>query len=201
MEQEDYYDEQLQDPTSNDEWIEVTPNINKKSKVYNRNFIQLIPHTANRFELLSKLKEESVTLTTSNKKEESPNIGNLQEKLRKTQLVKSLKKEKQNIGDGKARKCATLLQDNLGINYKVSSFIKPGAQMNEITKTAREEIETLKCKDVVILWEGTNDISRNNMNEALRYVSNFVNKNKEVNILLIKSPHRHDLILSLCLTV
>ena len=82
MEQKDYYDEQLQVPTSKDNWIEVTPNVNKNSKVYNRNFIQLIPHTANRFELLSNLKEESVTSCTSNKKEETPNIGNFQEKIR-----------------------------------------------------------------------------------------------------------------------
>jgi hypothetical protein len=33
------------------------------------------------------------------------------------------------------------VQDNLGINYKVSSFIKPGAQMNEITKTVRTVTE------------------------------------------------------------
>jgi len=68
-----------------------------------------------------------------------------------------------------AKKCATLLQDNLGINYEVSSFIKTGAQMNEITKTEREEIKTLKCEDVVV-WERANDVSRNNTNEALKCV-------------------------------
>ena len=97
MEQKDYYDEQLQFPTSKDDWIEVTLNINMNPKVCNINFIQLIPHTANRFELLSNLKEESVTSSTSNKKEETPNIGNLQEKIRKTHIVKSLKKEKQKV--------------------------------------------------------------------------------------------------------
>jgi predicted ATP-grasp superfamily ATP-dependent carboligase len=72
--------------------------------------------------------------------------------------------------------------------------------MNEITKTEREEIKTLKCQDVVVVWERVNDITRNNMNEALKYVSNFVNKNKVVIIVLINSPHRHDLIPSLCVT-
>jgi hypothetical protein len=46
MKQKDYYDEQRQDPTSKEDWIEVTLNKNKNSKVYNRNLIQLIPHTA-----------------------------------------------------------------------------------------------------------------------------------------------------------
>ena len=70
--------------------------------------------------------------------------------------------------------------------------------MNEITKTAREDIKTLKCEDVVVVRGGANDISRNNMKETLKYVCNFVNDNKEVNIVLINSPHRHDLISSSC---
>jgi len=37
-----------------------------------------------------------------------------------------------------------------------------------------------------------------NMKEVLRYVSKFVNENKGVNIVLINSPHVHDLTLSLC---
>lgn len=53
-----------------------------------------------------------------------------------------------------ARKFVRLLQGNLGINYEVSGFVKPGAEMNEITKTAREEIKTLKCEDVVVVWGG-----------------------------------------------
>jgi hypothetical protein len=50
----------------------------------------------------------------------------------------------------------------------------------------------------VILWGGTNDISRNNTNEALKNLSNFMNANKKVNIILISSPLRHDLLLSSC---
>jgi len=56
------------------------------------------------------------------------------------------------------RNCANLLQDNLTINFKGSSFVKPGAQMNEITKTAREELKTLKSDDLVVVWGGANDI-------------------------------------------
>jgi len=149
--------------------------------------IQLIPHTTNKFELLTELKEGRETSGTSNKKEEASKIGNHKKKVRKTQLVKSLKMEKHEvlvIGDSYARKCATLLQDNLGTNYEVSSFIKPGAQMNEITKTAKEEIKFMKLEDVVV-WGRANDINRNNMKEALKYVSKLVNENKGVNIVLL----------------
>ena len=103
---------------------------------------------------------------------------NREPKTRKTQIVKSLNKVKHKvliIGDSHARNCANLLQDNLSIDYKVSSFVKPGAQMNEITKTAREELKTLKSDDLVVVWGGANAISRNNMKEALKSVSEFVN--------------------------
>jgi hypothetical protein len=83
----------FQDPTSKDDWIEVTLNKNKNSKVYNRNLIQLISHAANKFELLTNLKEERETSIISNKKEETSSIGNHQKKTRKTQLVKSSKRK------------------------------------------------------------------------------------------------------------
>jgi hypothetical protein len=38
--------------------------------------------------------------------------------------------------------------------------------MNGITKTAKEEIKTVKCEDVMVVWGGANDTSRNNMKEA-----------------------------------
>jgi predicted phosphodiesterase len=87
--------------------------------------------------------------------------------------VKTLKRKQQKvliIGDSHAKKCATRLQHNVDANYEVSSFVKPGVHMNELTKTAREEIKTLKCEDVVVVWGGANDISRNNMKEALKHV-------------------------------
>jgi hypothetical protein len=59
-------------------------------------------------------------------------------------------------------------------------------------------ISTLKCNDVVVLWGGANDISRNNTKEALKNLSNFINVNKKVNIVLINSLLRYDLVLSSC---
>ena len=71
------------------------------------------------------------------------------------------------IGDKHAKKCSTLLQNNFGTDYNVSSFVKPGAQMNEIM-TAREEVKSLNSDDLVLLWGGVNDISKNNVKEALK---------------------------------
>jgi alkaline phosphatase len=43
-----------------------------------------------------------------------------------------------------------------------------------------------------------NNISRNNMREAISNVSEFVKESKDANIVLINAPHRHDLIPESC---
>jgi hypothetical protein len=45
--------------------------------------------------------------------------------------------------------------------------------MSEITKTAREELNSLKSDDLVVVWGGANDISRNNTKEALDLLFEF----------------------------
>jgi hypothetical protein len=137
--QRNYHDEQLRHKPQ-DEWIQVTSNINRKSKVCNNNLIQLIPHMANKFKILSNLKEDSETSCAMFKKEESPNVRCHQIRTRKSQTMKSPKKVKHKvliIGDSHTRNSVHLVQDTLGTDYEVSSFVKPGAQMNAITKTAR----------------------------------------------------------------
>jgi len=78
------------------------------------------------------------------------------------------------IGDSHVRNCATELQHNLGVNYKVSSFVKPGARKNSIVNTARDEIKKFRREDVVVIWGGANDISKNNTKVSIKHVCNFV---------------------------
>jgi len=70
--------------------------------------------------------------------------------------------------------------------------------MKEIVNTARNEIKALQSDDLVVMWGGANDIRKNNMREAMKLVSNFVDTNQELNIVLINSPYRHDLIPESC---
>ena len=65
------------------------------------------------------------------------------------------------LGDSHARNCATDLRLNLGHDYEITSFVKPGATMKEITSSASESVKTLGTNDVLIVWGGSNDISRN----------------------------------------
>jgi hypothetical protein len=55
------------------------------------------------------------------------------------------------IGDSHVRICATELQRNLGSNYKVSNFVQPGAGMDTIVNTTRDEIKNLRSEDVVVI--------------------------------------------------
>jgi hypothetical protein len=47
--------------------------------------------------------------------------------------------------------------------------------MSVITHTVKEEIGKLKGDDVVVVWGGSNG-GRNNSQEALRHLCNFVEK-------------------------
>jgi hypothetical protein len=70
--------------------------------------------------------------------------------------------------------------------------------MKEITNTARDEINSFQNSDLVIVWGGANDISKNNTKEAVKSISEFVVTNKDLNVVLINSPHRHDLLRESC---
>ena len=102
------------------------------------------------------------------------------------------------IDDNHASKSASLLEGSLNSDYEVSGIVKPGAHMNAITDTEGEIIRSLTSDDVIIIWGGSNDISRNNSKDALKNVYEFVNRNAESIIVLINAPQRHDLIPESC---
>jgi len=70
--------------------------------------------------------------------------------------------------------------------------------MEEIVNTVREDIQTLSNKDVVIIWGGSNDISKNNTKVAINQLCKFVEEKKNVNLVILKAPQRHDLMPSSC---
>ena len=70
--------------------------------------------------------------------------------------------------------------------------------MKIIVDTVKEDIEKLRSEDVTVVWGESNDTGKNNSKEALRHVCNFVKNNQTVNIVVIISPPRHDLLPSSC---
>jgi lysophospholipase L1-like esterase len=102
------------------------------------------------------------------------------------------------LGDSHVSGAASKLQENLNADFAVTSTVKPGAPMNAITNTASEAIKSLTSEDLISIWGGSNDISRNNSKLALNEVHNFVINNPDSNIILINAPQRHDLIPASC---
>ena len=71
--------------------------------------------------------------------------------------------------------------------------------MQEIVKTASKVTQTLSDKDMLIVWGGSNDISRNKSKEALNQLCKFVEGKNKVNPVIMKAPPRHDLMPSSCI--
>jgi hypothetical protein len=53
--------------------------------------------------------------------------------------------------------------------------------MEAIVNAARDKIKDMNKKDVVVIWGGANDISKNNSKDALNGVCKFV---RETNIYI-----------------
>ena len=48
--------------------------------------------------------------------------------------------------------------------------------MHTIVNTTRDEFKKLRSEDVVVIWGGANDISKNNTKVTIKHVCNFVVK-------------------------
>ena len=115
------------------------------------NLIQVIL-TANKFEILVNMNDSNLTecptsiLTASNvnsEKFKKKDQKKTQRLLRKTQGNNKPGRRRQRIlllGDSHTRKYATDSQHNLGHDYEVTSFVKPGAAMKEIVSSLSESV-------------------------------------------------------------
>lgn len=172
----------------------------KKNYDLNSNLIQLVPASQNRFEVLANLKEDDAMGVLS-KDDKIKFLNSCSHVKGVNQLARSVKTGDYKvvlIGDSHAKKCALDLRHNFDHNYEVSGFIKPEALSSEIIMMAEKEVSALKQEDVMILWAGANDISRNNSKYALRNLSCFMSANDEVNMIMINSLPRHDLMQTSC---
>jgi hypothetical protein len=74
----------------------------------------------------------------------------------------------------------------------------PGAGMKQIVNSGKEEINNLKGDDVIVVWGGSNDISKQNSQEALKHLHNFTKTYHDVNVIVMSAPQRYDLMPSSC---
>jgi len=90
------------------------------------------------------------------------------------------------------------LAHNLGNNFEVIGHVMSGAGMKTITETAEQEVSTLMKKDIVVVWGATNDIARNEANNALAHITKFAKLRKHTNVLIVNAPTRFDLLQTSC---
>jgi hypothetical protein len=81
------------------------------------------------------------------------------------------------IGDSHARGAASNVKHNLKNNYRSSGFVRPGANTDTLISSVTEDIKHLMNNDIMFFWGGTNDVSKNNSEDPLKHITNFVKVN------------------------
>jgi hypothetical protein len=181
-------DDQHTSPTQQDGWRQV-PFMTREVKSTRNTLLTTTLPTQNKFGPLTNLKVDS----------ELPSRVKLTKP--RSIKVKNHSAVKHNIliaGDSHARDSASRLQYYLGDDYSVSSFVKLGAPMEDILTTVDQLKASVKREDVLVVWGGSNNISRNNTGDAISNTSEFVKNSSVSNIVLMNAPHRHDLIPNSC---
>jgi hypothetical protein len=102
------------------------------------------------------------------------------------------------IGDSHARGLASELKNCLGHEYSITGIITPGARLNSVTQLVKNELAALTRSDTIIVWGGSNDVYKNETQQGLKSLYNFVNQKINTNILTLTVPHRHDLPMHSC---
>jgi hypothetical protein len=132
---------------------------------------QPIPTTVNRYVLLNIHHEDSEDSQSSGmvggkKKKSVKPKNNFISKPRKTTILI--------IGDSHVRGCAANLWSSLNETFEVMGTVMPGYRLEHITNLVHNEISHLDRNDCVVIWGGTNDISRNESHAGLRHMRKFV---------------------------
>jgi hypothetical protein len=90
---------------------------------------------------------------------------------------RSQQREKQRIiiiGDSHARGSARNLQHNLNDDFGLTGFVKPSATIDTLISSMTKATKHLTNNDLLVFWGGSNDMSRNNSQDALKSLTNLV---------------------------
>jgi hypothetical protein len=99
------------------------------------------------------------------------------------------------LGDSHLTECANNLNQFLNSCFTITSLVKPGAPINELVSSQSEVLKLLKKSDVIVIGGGANNMnnSDDSENEVILKITDFVQKYKNTNIIVIEVPHRFDL--------
>ena len=139
-----FLDDQRISPTQQGGWRQV-PFMARKVKSTRNSLLTTTLPTQNKFGPLTNLKEDS----------KLPSLIQLTKPRQiRVKNHSALKHKVLIAGDSHARDSASRLQHYLGEDYSVSSFVKPGAPMEDILKTADQLKASVKQEDILVVWGG-----------------------------------------------
>jgi hypothetical protein len=175
------------------DWIHVPASRRTRNGKPKVNNAQPIPTIVNRYDLLHNLNQPQ-NISRKRRMEVMNKIYD-----GKIKITTGRKHKVLIIGDSHARGCAAEVSSNLNEHFDVSGLVMPGSNLESITNMAKKEITTLTKNDLIVVWGGTNDISKNESSKGLTNISNFVQSRGHTNIIIMSAPHRHDLDTASCI--
>jgi hypothetical protein len=103
------------------------------------------------------------------------------------------------IGDSHTRGCVANLIHECGKFFEVMGNVMPGSGLLNVTQATKKEINELNRNDYIVIWGGSNDISKNESSKALKHATKFALQHWHTNIVFVPALHRHDLVQSSCI--
>lgn len=173
----------INSPRSSPLYAKISCPTNKKSPLHNES--NLVNNTIY-LDTVAKTTQQSEIIDSHNIQNKDINI----EKIPQAELI-SQKRKVLILGDAQARELCRLLKKLLGPEYAVSSYLKPGATLKDITSTTENYlVRNLSSKDYIIILGGCDDKNPNdlqfNLNLWLSQVTN-------TNIIISEVPYNKHL--------
>ena len=83
-------------------------------------------------------------------------------------------------------------------SFNITGFVNPNADLDNTTNSAKAEKENMTQNGMIILCGGTKNIGKNETSKGLRCISQFLEHQLHIKVLIMKAPHRHNLIPTSC---
>jgi hypothetical protein len=168
------------------EWKIGSKGRKSDSRKLNLQDTRLIPVICNSSEPLNKLMNREI---------KAQNVNNFRLIGLKRKVKKSEYKRKHKIlilGDSHARGMAAELKHNLDKKFDGQGVVKPCSDLFSILNIGINDMTEFTTKDVIVVWGGTRDVSRNETMVGLSHIRKFLEKYNNTNVVM-ELPERCDL--------
>jgi hypothetical protein len=77
------------------------------------------------------------------------------------------------IGDSHAWGCAAEIKSNVDETFKGWGFVNPGKGLSNVITAAKGDIQQLSKQDVLVVWEGSKDVGKNETKQGINWIKEF----------------------------